>query len=277
MKRALWINLALLALVVAAGFGVFFAPTENAPPRYPLSSLKADMIDTITVEARERDPVRLQRREGAWFLAAPFEARADPLRVDGLLGVLAAQSDKRFPATEPARFGLDAPRAQLTLGTQVFRFGASHPLNHQIYVETGGVVYLISPIYFVDVARLPEDYAARTLLGEAEQPVGFAAGKVRLTRAEGRWVVEPGQTELTQDAANALADDWRQLQAAAVTRTAGTPLATLTVKLANGRTLPFEVLRREPEWAIRRVDEGLSFHFPTEQAKRLLRPLALAP
>lgn len=278
VKRQLWANLGLAALVVALGWLVFFkpeAPRDQA--LHQLSTLSATQIDSISITPANRPSIELRKRQNTWYITQPLQARADATRVENLLGLLTAQSEKRLPATELTRFGLDKPLARVQLGNQEFFFGATQPLSNQLYVQTQGAVFLISPVYFVDAARPAQDFISKRLLAENEIPVAFEFANFTLTRDQGTWRMTPSASASnaapTQDAANAFADEWRHALATSV-QTASTLPANhvVQVRFQSGKSLRLLVAGDAKDWLLLRGDEQLVFRFSSKAGSNLLEP-----
>lgn len=270
MSSRLWVNLALALAVAALAWLVFFKPEPIDSSKHKLSTLAPASINEITIAPAQRPHVVLTKRAGNWFVTAPFAARADAVRMDSLLGLLSAESGQRFAAQDLARFELDHPLASVKIGSQEFSFGGVHPLSNQLYVLTQGAVYLISPVYFVDVAKQPTDYAAKQLLDAGENPVAFEFATFKLTRTDGKWHKEPVDAAPSQDDANKFADEWRHAQALAVSQPhAFKATEHITLRFASGKTLKLQAAQQEQEWVVLREDEKLAYHFTLDAARRL--------
>ena len=278
MRRQLWINLGLALGVVVLAWLVFFKSEHLADAGlHKLSNLKAAQIDNISIRVANQPPIALIKKQNAWFLTEPLNARADPLRVESLLGVLTAQSEKRFAAKDLARYELDKPLAQLQLGKQSFAFGGVQPLSNQLYVLTNDAVYLISPVYFLDVMKPATGLIAKQILAPDEVPVAFELPHYTLPRQEGTWRMKPPAEALTQDSANIFADEWTHAQASAVQPTTRLDSATVArVTLQSGKILRVLFAHVDNEWLLLREDEGLLYRFPTAAGNSLLQP-AFAP
>lgn len=273
MKSKWLTNLLLLVLVLAAA-GVLFLKREPAPaPGHALSALTPQTISQIRIEKAGQAAVRLEKRGDTWFMTEPLQARADLNRVEGLMSIAQATSAKQFPATDLARFELDKPLAQLTLDQQTFSFGATHPLNQQMYVQSGNAVYLVSTVYFTDIAKRTTDYLSKQLLPDGAQPVGFATAQVKWQRVDGKWQRTPAKTEVTQNDANRYADIWRQALASEVSTQGGKALGTVDLTLADGKVLHLDILQREPELIVWRSDEKLAYRFGSETSRQLRKIL----
>lgn len=269
MKPRLWLNLFLSAVVAVLGTLAWLnpAPRETA---YPLSSLRAETVKQIRIEKPGQPPMTLEKTGGRWRVTAPFAARADEARIGRLLGLLAATSTERFPATDLARFELDRPLLSLTLGGQRFDFGALNPLTQQQYVASGGSVYLIAPQLAADAYAKAFDLADKKLLADNEQPAGFDLPGLQLARdGKGNW----NAPRFGQDALNRYADQWKNAYALLVQPYDGSkPLQTLSLHLADGKTVELAVLQEQPDFVLLRRDEALQYHFPPELKARLLQP-----
>lgn len=277
MSARLAVNLALAAAVLGLALFLFFKPEPAGPEQFSLSSLTPQSVIRIELAPRQGAALVLERQAGRWRLTAPFAARADATRVDALLSVLASRSQHRLPARELEKFGLAPPFARLTVSTpdarQVFEFGERQPVSNQIYVLTGGWVYLVAPAYLVEVSRSATDFVAKSLLAEGETPVGFDLPALRLSLEDGRWRREPGDGHLSADQLNRFVDEWRLATAFSVQRAGeAKPLSRLSVRLDDGRVLDFSLIAREPDWILRREDEGLEYHFAPDVGARLLDP-----
>jgi len=273
VKRQLWVNLVLALLVAALGWLVFLKPEAPGDVQHKLSTLSAAQIDSISIALANQPRTELRKRQGTWYLTEPFQARADAARIESLLGLLTAQSEKRIVTTDLARFELDRPLARLKLGSQEFAFGATQPLSNQLYVHTQGAVFLISPVYFVDAAQPAQAFISKRLLADDEIPVAFAFPHFTLTRDNGTWRMTPPTSAPTQDAANAFADEWRHAQARAVNQPVdykGTE--RITLRLASGKSLTLQAAQQAQEWVVLREDEKLAYRFSLDTAQRLRDP-----
>ncbi len=273
MRRRAWLNIGLAAVVAILAWWVFFKPETLPKENYKLSTLAPTSIAEISVALANRPRVVLIKRKDEWFVSEPFPARADSARVENLLGLLTAQSATRLPAQDLARFQLDTPLARVRIGSQEFLFGATQPLSNQLYVLTQGSVYLISPVYFVDVAKQAADYVAKQLFANHEIPTAFEFPRYKLTQTDGKWRLSPQAGAPTQDEANIFADEWRHAMAMSVAPATGPNSSELVaVKFNSGKWIKVYFTHKDSEWMLTRDDEKLVYQFTSEAAKRLLEP-----
>ena len=270
MKRQLWLNLGLALGVIALAWVVFFKTETPDTLHYPLSTLRTTSIQEISIRLAQQPRVVLRKRAGNWMMTEPFLARADTARVESLLGLLSATSERKLAAQDLARYELEKPLASVKIGQQEFIFGGAHPLTNQLYVLTQGAVYLISPVYFIDVAKPAADYVAKQLLDAKENPVGFDFASFKLTRRDGTWHKTPADAAPSQDDANQFADEWRQAHALSVSLPQSFQATEhITLHFAGGKTLQLQAAQLEHEWVVLRPDENLLYHFKLDAAQAL--------
>jgi hypothetical protein len=276
MKARILLNLFLGLAVFGLGVYLFTRHEPAAPESFPLSRLTVAEVQRIELAAAQKPPVVIVREGDAFRLVSPFGARADRYRVETVLSLLSARSTLRLPARNLERFGLTAPGLTLTFvtgeGQQVFEFGESQPVTGQIYVATGGWVYLVSPVYAIDVSRGAMGFLASTLLADGETPVAFKLPGLELVREDGRWRRVPESAGLSTDVINRFAEEWRLARALTVDRVRPDDGKPIQLTLADGRTLRLTVARGKTETVFYREDEGLGYHFPPEVGERLLDP-----
>ena len=271
MRRRLLLNLFLSALVIALALFIYFKPQPVAAPEFKLSSLTPAAATEITLEKPGQPALALRRQNMQWRIITPFQARADSIKVDELLSILAASSAQRLEAADLAQFELDKPRLRLTINQQPFSFGMLNPLSHEQYIATQNAVYLISARYFAMASAPPGDLASKQLFATDEVPIGFQFGKSRLDLTDGKWKVLPARPNLSQDQLNQWADEWRHAASLASTPYLGNAsVAEFNIRLNNGKNIIIKILQREPELILLRGDENRQYYFPAEIAKRLL-------
>jgi len=273
MKRSLWTNALLLAVVAALGLIVYFRPKSGAPVEYALSALKPAEARSLRIEREGAPAIALERRQDAWFLVAPLAARADEFAVERLLAIVQAKAAYRFPATDLARFDLERPQARLVVEGQSFAFGIVSEVAREQYVLTGDAVYAVNPRYGMALPATAAAMVSRRLFAPGEAPVRIETKELAVAQRDGRWIVTPAEEGLSQDDLNRWVDDWRLASALRVEpHTKGKAQAEIRISLKESGTLSLAVLSREPELVLLRPDEKLQYHFSAATAKRLLSP-----
>lgn len=153
-------NTALLALVAAAlGAFVWFYEVRGSERRAEAEEhakllfpdLEADAVTAMEIVATGGEAVRLERREGTWFLTRPLESPADDNTVSGMVSAL-AQIASEGAIEEPQAaevYGLGEGAKQVRFetaqGAHTLLLGHKTPVDYNTYarVDDGSRVYTV--------------------------------------------------------------------------------------------------------------------------------------
>lgn len=274
MKGKVLVNLFLVALVLALGLWMTTKSGNEGGPVARLSTLQPDGVKVIRI-ARDGLPEIVLERDGKrWKQTAPFPARTDGAQAGRLLDLLAAQSQRSFPAEDLARFALDKPFARVVVGTQEFAFGTQNTLTQEQYVLTGNRVHLVSPVYAYGLPTRADSLATHMLLAEEDVPVRLELPGVTLASKDGKWTRTPDTAEKSsQDDLVRWVEEWRFASSLATQPLDAEPTGEpLRIGLRDGRTIELVVTSRAPELVIARRDEKLRFVFAADKATSLFAP-----
>jgi len=277
MSRAGWLNAALAVIVVALGAFFYFRPAQDAAVEYPLSALKPQEATSLRIERAGAAPIVLDWKQDAWFISAPFAARADDSRVQQLLAIIEARAAHRLPVGDRGRFGLEPPQARIVVDGQPFSFGMVSDITREQYVMAGDAVYAVQARFGAALPVSAVQMASRQLFGADESPVRIALKDFAVEQRDGKWTLAPGLGDLGQDDLLRWVDEWRLASALRVDpRSAARARDEIKIQLKNGGGFTLGVLSLEPELVLARSDEKLEYRFRAELAKRLLSPPAAA-
>ena len=277
MRSSTWLNALLAAAVVALGAFFYFRPARDAAVEHPLSALKPQEATSLRIERAGAAPILLERKQDAWFISAPFAARADASRVQQLLAIVEARAVHRLPAGDRGRFGLEQPEARLVVDGQPFSFGMVSDITREQYVMSGNTVYAVHPRYGAALPLSAVQMASRQLFGADESPVRIALRDFAVEQRDGKWMLAPRSADLSQDDLLRWVDEWRLASALRVeSRSTARARDEIKIQLKNGGGFTLGILSREPELVLARSDEKLQYRFRAETGKRLLSPPAVA-
>jgi hypothetical protein len=273
MKQSFWLNVSLLLGVALAGLFVYLRPPAQAPGEHAVSGLAPASAASVRIERPGIDTVVLEKKDGTWFLAAPFSARADEFMVQRLLAILGARTAYRFAGADLARFGLDKPSARLVIDGQSFDFGLVNEISHEQYVRTGDAVYALSARFGLALPARAEALASRRLFAPGEKLARISPPGFSVARSGERWVLEPRAPDWSQDDINRWVEEWQAAYASRIEpQRQGEASESVRIELANGEKLAMGVLGRKPELVLLRPEQRLQYYFPAEVGKRLLFP-----
>jgi hypothetical protein len=151
MKRALrgqlWLLAAVVVLLVAAWWQV---RSDRAAAPGTLLPLAPDNITRVTLDMGTAPTEHYIKRGEHWWrtgLATPI--RADDKRMAELLRIAAAPVQSWQPASsyDLAKIGLAPPQAKLELDDETLRFGTTTAIGHNVYVQVGERVGIVSLRY----------------------------------------------------------------------------------------------------------------------------------
>lgn len=278
MKNRWLLNIVLAIVIAALALVAIYKPgSRKQAESTPLTALPADAVTRLRLVRPKQSDVVLERRDEAWWLTAPRHARANGFRVDELARLAATPVKTRFAAApeDLAKYGLDKPIATLFVNDAEIRFGAMHPLQNELYVLHAGQVQLV-PAATLRAATGPvDDLLSLNLLDDKTKILALRLPGFSLKQNEqGAWVRTPELKDIESDRINRFVDEWRHARALLVQPARGTTARErVLITVADGaktRTLEFGIVARKPELVIVRRDEKLAYHFPADNAARLL-------
>ncbi len=277
------INLALLALVLVLGALALWGPApKDAGPKEnpPLTPMRADQVHHVTIERPGlKGSIRLTRADDdRWTVTLPDREAplpADTFKATRLAELAEARVYDRFPAGgDLAAYGLDAPRATVTLNAVTLRFGATEPLRHRRYVIADGYVHLIDDRYFDAIANTPANWVDKALLPGAPALAAIRLPGLTVHRGEEGWTMEPARSDLSADALQAFVDAWRHARALTVKLPDEAPSAQgeVTLVLADGGERAFQIVQRQPRLQLWDSERQVLYEFAAYTSERLLDP-----
>lgn len=279
--KQLRLNLILMAIVVALVGALYFGKKKEAPKGLPLTALKAEAIDKLTLHHPNAADIVLEKKGRQWALTAPVQVAADPYELNSLLGVATAEAKTSIDPKDVKKLsdlGLDPPAFSLTLNDVKVDFGGTEPLNYRRYVETGGKIGLIDD---PPASALDADYSdlvAKTLLPEGAQITAIAVPGLKVARtADGKaWTTDPADPKAGSDELQKFVDTWTSARALwnaaapADAKPAANPQTAL-ITLKDGTVLSFSIAGRDPQLVLERADLKVQYDLAKGDADKLLK------
>lgn len=292
MKKRWILNLIMLALVAGLVSFLYLRPKETveSTASYEVSQLKLADITAVKAEFPAKSPVAFERKEGYWYMKAPYKQRADQLSVQRILSVIAAKSEYQFPTTDLAKYGLANPLVRVTItnesGEAVFTYGGYNTITNEQYVAYNNHIYLLSAGYSEAASTQPIEMIDKNILTptESKQIAGFdfshleqwQEANLNVDLDKGQWKTNVAKAKPTQNDLNEwLEFSWKQNPAKSVEpytpdRHASYP--SLTLKLSNGKKVHIDKIMESPELLLARPDEGLIYHYSNDVGFTMLNP-----
>lgn len=287
--RSRWIvNLVLLVLVAGISAFLYFRPAApiETTQSYEVSTRKLADFNSITVEYPTKAAVKYEKRDGYWYMTAPYQQRADQLLTQRILSILAAKSSDKFSSKDLARFGLDNPRLKLKLNDEIFLFGTHNPITQAQYVLHRDAVYTLESSYEEAATIQDIEMVDKRMLMPNQKIVGFDFSKLEqweksalsLQLAQGKWTVSTAGAKPKQDELKAwLEMAWAAPIAVSLEVYKPNPREThpsFEIMLQDGKKIHVDKLQESPELLLARPDEGLIYHFAPDIGFTMLNPPA---
>ncbi|WP_233840035.1 DUF4340 domain-containing protein [Dyella sp. 2HG41-7] len=151
MKRAVRRQLALIVAVIVllAAAAWQLRSDENAAPG-TLLSFKPETITRVSLAMGATPTEKYVKRDEHWWRIDQGDpVRADDRRIGELIRIAAAPVQSWQPAAnyDIAKIGLAPPQAKLTLDDATLSFGSMTAIGHDVYVQTGERVGIVSMLY----------------------------------------------------------------------------------------------------------------------------------
>lgn len=270
MKSRLALNLGLLALIAILAAVAVLKPGKKEEPQPTLLAGKLDALNLVTLQNKEK--LTFEKRDGLWWLTAPFAAPVNQVRMRQLLEVGQAASSAHYPIKpeELAQFGLDQPQATLALGDSILQFGTTDPINMRRYVRMGDTLHLVDDNFFHHLTASATDYVDKKLIPEGAKIRQIELpGLKAMKGADGHWTAAPagdGKTDWAE-----LASTWATARAIEVKRLEKDSQGdTIRITLSEGSPIEFLILRKQPALTLARRDLGLQYEMTADTSRDLL-------
>lgn len=283
MKSRLILNLALLLALVGLGLYAYLRPGEEKKPEIAITQLHRADVDSVRIQRGAEMDVQMQKRNGAWLMLHPYQTRADPLQVDRLLDITLATASDMFPEENLARYGLEPAIATVTLNDQLFQFGSINEVTNEQYLSSDGNIYLVRTYLGYNVPLDVNKLLSHKLLGENEKPVAFDFGSWKAEKNDkGAWSLQgqlhpEREVTPTPDELNIWVAEWNLASALSVTPYQGKPHGErIEIRFIDGASATFQVLSRQPDVRLLRVEENMVYQLGTDAGGRLLDPYRVA-
>jgi hypothetical protein len=272
MQKRLLINLLLLLVVLVLGAIAIFEPGKDEPSEaVRLTELDETTIDRFILK-NDSGEIAFEKREGHWWLAAPFSAPANDIRVGQLLAISHAASATHYPLNKEdlSKFELDKPKASMTLGQVKMVFGGVDPIDLRRYVWVDKTLHLVDDDFSHHISAPATDYVERKLLPEGSKPNALLLPGLKLSQdKDGHWLVDPANPAAS--GGPDLVAAWQTARAIDVTPIKQAVQGDIIhIDFSDHAPIEFVILKREPDLILARTDWGLQYQVTAETALQLL-------
>lgn len=282
-RQRKWLNIALGVALAGLGVGAWLAQ-EKPAAKTLLTTLTQDAIQRIVLRHPGKLDIVLEKQGNAWRLTAPVSAATDPFQVNGILSLAQQETTAQYPAAEMALadIGLAPPQYSVQLNDTLLEIGDTDPLEYRRYVKLGDQVYLTADPPSTGLDADFSDLVNPALIPQDVKLVSVQTPQITMTAKDGGgWAVTPATADKGADAAQGLADAWRNARSLwrALKTPADQPVAgdTVSVKLGDGSEQRFAVIARQPQLKLLRADLGVVYTLAPTLGDELFKLLPPSP
>ncbi|MBI5041056.1 MAG: DUF4340 domain-containing protein [Gammaproteobacteria bacterium] len=272
MKTRVLLNLFLLIGVLVLIAVVFYKPGIEPPKEIPpLTTLTREQVAKIEI-IRDGNTVKLERVKNGWQVVGAVPLAADTTQVDALLALLDTRPQRSYAANtlDLAKLNLQPAQTTVHFDTTEICFGDTDPLDGLRYVQLGDQVHLIMDSYQSILQSKRAQFASRKLLPAGADIVALDLPKLKLTKQDKGWKVEPAPEKLSADAPQKLVQAWKNTSALWVREYQKAASQPVSITLADGKHIAFELRGGDGEYVLARPDLGVQYQLPEDMAKPLL-------
>ena len=141
-----YISNIVLALLIIGLYYLLNKPVVEPLVNKSVSTLTANMINSIVINRHGRDEVQLEKEHDHWQVKQPIPAPANAIRIKLILDLLSSAPQSQFTVTDKMdlqEFGLEPAAITLQLNQQQFKFGKIESLSKHRYLQHNGIIYLV--------------------------------------------------------------------------------------------------------------------------------------
>ena len=272
-KRWLINCLLIVLIAIFAYAGIRYQQKAEYTPRNSITSLKPQDIHTAIIQAAGKHLV-LHNSANQWLFEKPVQWPANNITVERLISIVNSEADSRLPAEgiDLATFGLQIPKAILTLNDARILFGSTNNIGGRRYIMIASMIYLLPDIHLHFITQGISGLIDRRLLPRSISLKSLELAELSLSKSSnGAWQSDTiGEVEVGR--LNQIANNWQTLDAGRVKiyDKSIMPGQKIVAGLEDGNEIDFFLMSIKPEIVIARPDLGVQYHFAEKQYYDLL-------
>ena len=272
-----FLNLGLLVIVALLVTVIMWEPGKQQDIISRLSALEADDINRIHIQRDALRDVELEKQNGNWQMLAPYRVAADETRVNALLKLTSTTSYVSFNSKgrKLADYGMQPVLAQVTFNDSLFQFGNLERISKRRYVLLPDhKIRLVTDLFYYQLRTNATQFVSPRLLNDTQRIKRLLLTNHQYEQKhDGSWLMTPTTSTIPADKLNAYIDNWQRVRASRISA-AGESISDeqVSIELADGNSLVFEIVRSEDETVFIRRGIGLQYHVSKQVADLLFAP-----
>jgi len=282
MRQRWLLNLALLVAVLILATVVYTLENKEPIKAPKLTNLATAQIQNIQIERADAEPISFAKDGlGRWQITAPLQLPAASFQVERLLEILGKDDYQKLETTGPdlTAFKLEPPLAKVKFDKLTVAFGDSSPMNDgKRYVLIKQNIYLLTDTLYYTLTGDALTFASLIPLGNNAKITELKMPDYHLISQDGKWELtttfSSEEIESSQDAINALINNWQNASAYKVERhdseaSSGQGQIEITL-LGQEQPLHFEIVGKTSDLVLARPEKGVQYQLAVNQVGKLL-------
>lgn len=272
MDKRTWINVGLLAFIIALSFA-FLIPEDNTEVELPLVS-NIDPKDIVRIEVLRKslDDFIFNKEGEAWYMSAPQQFLANNSRINAILRLLKTESYGQLNSDEVelARFELADPVITLKLNDHVFQFGNTDAIDQRRYVLFDKTIHLTNDFLYQQLTTNAAFFADTKILpaGFSIKAIEFRENKIELR--DNQWQLQ-SLMDIKPDQLKQIVSNWENVNAISVGSYNKPEIEShIVVTSMNDSFVVFDIVSTEPHLILGRRDLGIQYHLGSDETDKLL-------
>lgn len=210
------LNIGLFVFILLLVLLVVLEPGKQAEKKaVHLTGLTQAGIKHIELKRASEADIKLEKRDGIWFLTEPYQLPANDFRARSVSALAEAESHLQYDARtiEPKKFKLDKPDISIIFNNEVsLAIGGVDPLNNRRYVKSGDTLHLVSDTFYYQLTGAVTSYISYQILPPDIKLSKLVLPKFTLSQQDGNWQMTPAQKDTSADSINEFINEWRHAQ-----------------------------------------------------------------
>ncbi len=270
------LNLVLVGIVVALVLVVVYEPGKEDESSRLISTLDIAKVTEISIERIGNPSINLSLIDNQWQMQTPYAMKANKIKVESLLDLLAYNYHARYDMAEldAKQYGLDIPRTTITFNKEhKFEFGTTEPLKKHRYIRYQNTLYLADDFYYYRILGAATTFLDHALLDEKQKITKIELPGLTLSLKDAMWEANPKPEKYSNDQANELIEHWKlshAIEMLAYPPAKGT--GQVRIYLDNNKEpVRFDIFSLNDEFYLGRKDLNIAYKLANEQRRYLLQ------
>jgi len=269
------LNIGLFVFILLLIMLVMLEPGKEAEKKpLHLTKLKQSDIKTIELHRNNLPDIKLQKRDGIWYITAPYQLPANEFRAQSVSALAETRSHLQYSVKtiDLKKFKLDKPEINLLLNNRLtLEIGSVDPLKNRRYVKNGDTLHLVNDTFYYQLIGDVTAFVSYQVLPPELKLSKLVLPRFTLSLQQGDWKISPAQKDVSADSLNEFVNEWRHAQSLEISVYRG-KLRKANIHIyyeGSDEPIHFSLQKENDNVFLVRNDLKLSYKLSDETAEKL--------